>query len=194
MRWVWLLIVAALAGAAAYYFAGSCRPGRAADYFPYRPGMVATYEGKGNEFASYTVRILYHENQKVEWRLDNGGTVMAEVFQIDPNQVTRVYREGESYDADPRLSRPPNASQVVLRGPIKPGTAWTSDGVEHRILSVDETVEAAGQTLTCVVLVEAKHEHSTIRSYYHREYGMVLSVFQSGGDAVESRLAALTGP
>jgi hypothetical protein len=196
MRWYVYVVLGALVGLGILLFwnRGECRPGTAADYFPYRPGMVAVYEGKGNEYASFTIRFLYQEAGRLEWRLDNGGTVMAEVFQVGPDAVTRIYREGEAYDTDKRLTRPPNASDLVLKGPIRKGQTWTSGETQYTILATDETVEAAGQKLTCVVVVEAKMTHSTIRSYYHRQYGWVLNVFESEGTVVESRLKSLTGP
>lgn len=167
----------------------------AADYFPYKPGVRAEYEGKGNEYASYKVDVLYQENNLVEWRRDSGGTVMAEVFKVEPGQVTLVYRQGEAYDKEKRLTRPPNAGQVILKGPVVKGTTWTSGDSTYTILSTSEQVQAMGQTLSDVVLVEQKSEHSTIRQYYHRKYGMVLSVFQSkeAADTVESRLKSVTG-
>lgn len=171
-----------------------CRPGSAVDYFPYQPGMVAEFEGKGNEFASFKIRVLYREDGKLEWRRDTGGTVLAEVFSLQTNQVTRIFREGEVYDDNKRLNQPPNTNEVVLQGPVQVGTTWTSGGATHKITSVSETVQAAGQTLTCVVVVESTTPQSTIRNYYHKQFGWVLSVFESEGTVVESRLKSLTGP
>lgn len=152
------------------------------------------YEGKGNEYASYVVDVLYKENGLLEWRRASGGTTMAEVYRLEPEQVTLVYREGEAYDREKRLGRPPNTNHVVLKAPIKPGTTWKGGDVTYAILSVTERVEAAWTKLTDVVVVEAKYPQSTIRWHYHKTYGMVLSIFESEGSAVESRLESLTGP
>lgn len=166
----------------------------AASYFPYQPGTRLHYEGKGNEYASYTVTVLYRERDRLEWRRDNGGTVLAEVYRITPREVTLVYREGEAYDQEKRLARPANADQVVLQAPVAPGTTWTSGGATFTIRSVSETVAAAGTVLTGVVAVEVKQPAATVRQYYHRRFGLVLSVFESEGTVVESRLQAVTGP
>lgn len=166
----------------------------AADYFPYAPGMKLEYEGLGNEFASWVITVLAREDGKLEWRKDTGGTTMAEVYRLEPDQVTLVYREGEAYDQEPRLDRPANVDQVVLQGPIQPGTAWVADDATHTIVSVTEQVEAVGQKLSDVVVVEATRPTSVMRTYYHKQYGMVLTVFESEGAVVETRLRAVTGP
>ncbi|HYG57253.1 MAG TPA: hypothetical protein VD902_04200 [Symbiobacteriaceae bacterium] len=166
----------------------------AADYFPYTPGVTAVYEGKGNEFASYTIKVLYKENGLLEWRKETGGTTMAEVYRLEPQQVTLIYREGEAYDQAKRLGKPPNVNQSVLKAPITPGTTWKADDVTYTILSTTESVEAVGKKLSDVVVVEAKHPQSTTRWHFHKTYGMVLSVFESEGNVIESRLSTFTGP
>lgn len=168
----------------------ACQPGQAADYFPYHQGTEATYAGKGNEYASFKLKVIHERNGKVEWRKDNGGTVVAEVYHVTPQQVTLVYREGEAYDTNPRMDKPPNQSEPILKGPIQVGTQWTEGNRTYKITAVDASVQALdNQTLTCVVVVETQTPDSLIRNYYHKQYGWVLSVFDPNGAAIESRLA-----
>lgn len=170
-----------------------CQPGQAADYFPYHLGTEATYAGKGNEYASFKLKVVHEVNGKVEWRKDNGGTIMAEVYRVAPQEVTLVYREGEAYDNNPRMDNPPNQSEAILKGPIQVGTEWTEGNRTHRITAVDASVQALGnETLNCVVVVEIQSPESLIQNYYHRQYGWVLSVFDPNGSAIESRLATFT--
>jgi hypothetical protein len=170
-----------------------CQPADAAAYFPYQQGTKATYAGLGNEFASFKVDVIGQGGNKVEWRKDNGGTVMAEVFQVAPQQVTRIYREGEVYDLNPRLNNPPNQSEIILKGPIQVGTQWTAGNTTFTIQSINATVQALGsQTLTCVVKVNAQAPGGVTETYFHKQYGMVLSIFNPGPNQVESRLATFT--
>lgn len=171
----------------------ACQPGEAVDYFPYKAGTQATYAGQGNEYASYKVKVAHQSGDMVEWRKDNGGTVMAEVFQAAPQQVTLIFREGEAYDDNPRLGQPPNQSEPVLKGPVQAGTQWSAGSNTYTIQSVNESVQALNnQTLTCVVMVEVQGSHSLIRNYYHKQYGLVLTVFDPNGSPVESRLSSFT--
>lgn len=171
----------------------TCQPGQAADYFPYHKGTEATYAGKGNEYASFKLRVIHESNGKVEWRKDTGGTVMAEVYQVAPQQVTLIYREGEAYDDNPRMELSPNQSESILKGPIQVGTQWTVGDRTYKITAVDATVQAlGGQTLNCVVAVEVQFPDSLIHNYYHKQYGWVLSVFDPNGSPIESRLATFT--
>jgi hypothetical protein len=171
----------------------ACEPGNAGDYFPYQVGTQATYTGLGNEFASYKVKVVGQGSGKVEWRRDNGGTTLAEVFQVSPAQVEQIYREGEAYDSAPRLGNPPNLSQVILKNPVKAGTTWTSGTTTYTIQNVAASVPALNQTLNCVVAVEAQGQQGPpIRTYFHKQYGIVLTVFDPNGSPVESRLSAFT--
>jgi len=155
-----------------------CKAGQAADYFPYHLGTAATYAGKGNEYATYSVKVIGEAGGKVEWRKDNGGTVMAEVFQVAPQQVTLIYREGEAYDNTLRMNQPANQSQPILKGPVAVGTTWTTGNTTYTITSVDASVQALNQqTLTCAVVVDAQSPNSLIRTYLHKQYGIVLSIF-----------------
>ncbi len=171
----------------------SCQPGQAADYFPYHLGAQASYAGSGNEFASFGIEVIYETGGKVEWRKNDGGTTLAEVYQVTPQQVTLIYREGEAYDNAPRHNQPPNQSEPILKGPIQVGNQWTSGSNTYKIVSTNASVQALGsQTLTCVVVVEVQSGPSLIRNYYHKQYGLVLTVFDPNGSPIESRLATFT--
>lgn len=170
-----------------------CQPGQAADYFPYHQGAVATYAGQGNEFAAFKVKVVGEGGGKVEWRRDTGGTVMAEVYQVAPQQVTLIYREGEAYDNTPRLNNPPNQAEPVLKGPIQAGAQWTAGQNTYKITNINASVQALGnQTLTCVVEVEVQFPNSLIKNYWHKQYGLVYTVFNPGSDQISSRLATFT--
>lgn len=56
--------------------------GKIADFFPIRENTKYVYEGAGNEFAGYDVYIDYASGDKVQQRIENGGTVMARVYEI----------------------------------------------------------------------------------------------------------------
>jgi len=55
------------------------------------------YEGTGNEYASYNVMVDYVNESKVQQRIDNGGTVMANIVEIADGKLTRSYSRGEAY-------------------------------------------------------------------------------------------------
>lgn len=167
----------------------ACQPGHAADYFPYNAGTKVSYAGKGNEYASYTVDVIGKAGTKVEWRRNNGGTVMAEVFDVQPTQVTQIYREPEAYDNTPRMNNPSNTNEIVLKDPIAVGTTWTTANGPLKIVDVNASVPVLNnQVLGCVVVVEATGT-TVNRWYYHRNYGLILTVFDPTGANVESRLA-----
>ena len=57
------------------------------DYFPMKKNTRYVYEGTGNEYASYDVYNDYINGDKVQQRVNNGGTVMANVIEIKDGQA-----------------------------------------------------------------------------------------------------------
>jgi hypothetical protein len=159
----------------------------AAEYFQTKAGTVMTFQGIGNEFAGFTVHVLYANQGKVEWRTTSGGASVAEVFTVRPNDVTRTYRK-EAADMTLRINEPPNLNEILVKGPIRPGTTWQSGGFNYRIIDTDATFSALGRTLKHVLVVEARSENTVLRTFYTKAYGMVGRIFESGGSKIESRL------
>jgi hypothetical protein len=159
----------------------------AAEYFQTKAGTVMTFQGIGNEFAGFSVHVLYASQGKVEWRTTSGGASFAEVFTVRPNEVTRSYHK-EAADMKLRIDEPPNVNEITLKGPIRPGTTWQSGGFTDTITDTDAIFNAMGTTLKHVLVVEARSENTVLRTYYTKAYGMVGRIFESGGSKVESRL------
>ena len=67
------------------------------DYYPVKENTRYVYEGTGNEYASYNVMVDYVNESKVQQRIDNGGTVMANIVKIADGKLTRSYFRGEAY-------------------------------------------------------------------------------------------------
>ena len=67
------------------------------DYYPVKENTRYVYEGTDNEYASYNVMVDYVNESKVQQRIDNGGTVMANIVKIADGKLTRSYSRGEAY-------------------------------------------------------------------------------------------------
>lgn len=173
--------------------ATACQPAAMAQYFPYQVGTHAVYAGIGNEYAAYSTNTILQGSGKAEWRKNNGGTQLAEVFQVTPTAVTMVYQEAEVYNNNSHLNSPPNTNQVILQAPIQVGTTWTSNGATYQIISTTATVTALNnQTLTCAVQVRATSGSGVNDTYFHPTYGIVRNVVGPGPNQVESVLSTFT--
>lgn len=169
------------------------------EYFPFRADTLYRYKGEGNEFASYTLFTDYILDTEIQFRKDNGGTVLAEVLKLAEGRLTRTYQRGEAYFREDYLRNPglrtgAGTEILLLREPLKKGESWDQgDGVIREILGIREKVEAAGKTyealaVTSLMKDEAGAE-SRITEYYAKGIGLIRTVFESpGGDRITSTL------
>ena len=66
-------------------------------YYPIKENTRYIYEGVGNEYASYETYAFYTEDNKVQRRVDNGGTVTAEIVEVGKNEITKLLLKPETY-------------------------------------------------------------------------------------------------
>ena len=91
------------------------------DYFPIQENVRYVYEGVGNEYASYDVTVEFTSDNKVQQRIDNGGTVTARVIEIKDGKLTRLLSRGEQYNSENLLDQV-DEEEVLLMEPLEKGT------------------------------------------------------------------------
>lgn len=170
---------------------------RAEEYFPAEPGMRWEYEGHGMEYASFVREVLYRDGNLVQIMMENGGTRMAQIYEIADDRVIRRYAEAEVYD-DPNLltaGRLADSSEYtpveILRMPAET-EEWTSpDGsVTSTLISSDAVVETPAGTFEHVLVIRSRHKGSSgeMYEYYAPKVGLVKQEFTSEGYVVTSEL------
>jgi len=168
-----------------------------ADYFPLTVGSTWSYLGEGMEYASFTREVVFARGGRGQLQEDNGGTVIAAVYEITDDAITRIYHSGEAYEVEDLLDRvTPSESEseeseqiVILRTPLQVGTTWQTHRYGTRtITAIDAAVETpAGYFENCIV-VKIEGEDSTIHEYFKEGIGLVLREFESEGYRVTSTL------
>lgn len=161
-------------------------------YFPITSGSSWSYQGEGNEYASFTREVSYMQNNRGQFKESNGGTVTTQVFQVTDTDITRVYFLGEDYQAANLFSTgfSPNDNSTVLKAPLQAGTTWISGGIEKRIVSTDAKVTTPAGSFDSCIQVESKHTDSVVYEYFKAGVGMVKREFKSGNETISSSLAA----
>lgn len=161
------------------------------DYFPIKENVKYTYEGKGNEFAFYTVYIDYTSENKVQQRVNNGGTEMAKVLEIKDGKLTLVFIREEVYYRENFLKAESNADDVLLMEPLKQGTTWTlKDSSKKTITNISADVTTpSGNYKAIEVTTEGKNGKTV--DYYAKNVGLVKSVFNPGESEVSSTLSKI---
>ncbi|WP_312700763.1 GerMN domain-containing protein [Sedimentibacter sp.] len=145
----------------------------AEDYFPVVENTKYSYQGEGNEFASYTVYIDYISNNRFQTRTNNGGTETIKVYEFKDNQLTELYSRGETYFREDFTNREFQEGSVVLKPPYT--------GELKQIVTQHGNFDA--------IEVTTESGNGTITNYYAKDVGLVKSIFKSGTSEVSSTLA-----
>lgn len=161
------------------------------DYFPIKNNVRYTYEGKGNEYASYNVYIDYTSEGKVQQRVDNGGTVTAKVIELKDGKLTKLLSRGEAYYRENLLGAKGDEEEILLMEPLAKGTTWTLKDSRVRTItstSVDITTPSGSYK---AIEVETKGPKDKTIDYYAKNVGLIKSVFISGELEIMSSLSKI---
>ena len=148
-------------------------------YFPMKVGYRWEYKGIGNEYASYTQEVLYQRDNKYQVMISNGGTVMANAYEVSKDKIINTYREAENYDSTNVLSKKSNMNIVMIQLPIKVGNTWISEENNYEIIDINKKVVVpAGTFEDCIAIKETFKEGSSYQIfYYKKDIGLVKSEF-----------------
>jgi hypothetical protein len=163
---------------------------RIEDYFPIKGNMRYIYEGKGNEYAAYNMYIDYISGDKVQQRVDNGGTEVVKVIELKDGKLTELFSRAETYYRENFLETKANKNEILLMEPLVKGTTWTLKDSVRTITntSVDITTPAGNYK---AIEVTTENPNGKSMDYYAKNVGLVKSVFASGELEVSSSLSKI---
>jgi hypothetical protein len=162
-----------------------------ADYFSISENTHYVYEGQGMEYAAYDVYAEFIADNKVQQRVDNGGTVMAKIVEIANGKVTETFAKEDAYYRINFLDEGGNKDEILLMEPLETGTTWTlADGRVRTITATEAAVSTPAGDYTALE-VTTEGTDSTIVQYYAKDVGLVKSVFVSGDAQIVSALSRI---
>lgn len=161
------------------------------DYYPYKENVKYEYEGKGNEYASFTVFVDYIKEGKLQLRKNNGGTELVNVLENKNGELKLIFSKEEAYYREDFTSKPSNKNEILLKEPLVKGTSWTlPDGSKRYISNVNVQVDTAmGNFKTLEVTTEGKSSKTI--DYYALNTGLIKTVSISDSLEVSSTLKML---
>lgn len=161
------------------------------DYYPIKENTRYVYEGSGNEYASYHTYIDYTSDGKFQQRVDNGGTVMANVFEIKDGKLIKKYSRGEAYYRENLLNKTDGDEEILLKEPLEKGTAWTlSDSSTRTITNIDAAVSTPSGDYKAIEVTTEGENGQTI-DYYAKNVGLVKTKFVYEDTEVTSSLSKI---
>ncbi len=158
------------------------------DYFPMLKDTLYSYEGTGNEYASYYLYNDYLNDNKVQQRINNGGTEAIRVIELKDGKLIRVFYRGEAYYKENFLNAVEGDPEVLLMEPLVVGNFWTLKGsVKRTITNTEAEVTTPTGSYKAIEVTTDTPQGKTL-DYYSKNVGLVKSVFKSGELEVISTL------
>lgn len=161
------------------------------EYYPIKENTKYSYEGEGNEYASYTVFVDYSSDDRIQTRTNNGGTEVVNVLEVKDDQLTLLYSRGETYFRQNFLNDEYEGGKILLKGPLKEGNSWDYD--EKTSASITglskEVVTSLGNYKALEVTLEG--EQGKTVNYYAKDVGLVKTISTGEGYEVSSTLSSI---
>lgn len=172
------------------------------NYYPIKKDTRYTYKGSGNEFASYSVYTEYTDEDRniIQQRVDNGGTVLAEIIEVKDGEIRKIFSRSESYYRENLIrdsileNIKKEDKEILLKEPIEKGNSWTlNDGRVRVITNVSADVSTIKGKYEAVEVttsgpVDSKTPNDKTVDYYVKDIGLVKSIFSSDAMKVTSEL------
>lgn len=160
------------------------------DYYPFKSNVKYTYEGKGNEYASYTVFVDYLTSNREQIRIDNGGTEAVKVLENKDGELRLIFSQGEIYYRENFTTKSNSKPEILLKEPLVKGTSWALDGGKTRSITgtaVDITTPSGNYK--CIEVTTTGGGNTT-KDYYALNKGLVKSVFIAGSTSNTSEISS----
>lgn len=163
-------------------------------WVPRIENALYTYNGEGNEFASFTRYPQFNQENYYQVAISNPGTTVVEILEYREDEIVRTFQMGEVYYRDNFTSigttDGDTAEEAVLKLPIEVGTSWSGTESTYEITAVNYEVEVPAGTYETIEVTNT-FEESVTKRYYAEDVGLVLEVTELEDGEVSSELEAI---
>lgn len=158
------------------------------DIYPFVSNTMYDYEGKGNEYASYTVWVDYIKGNRIQLRINNGGTEVSRVIENKNGELKLIYSREETYFREDFTSKKANKNEILIKEPIAKGTSWTlPDGRKRYISNMDVNVSTPAGNFKAVEVTTEGKDYKDI-DYYAPNKGLIKTEYVAKGMNVTSTI------
>lgn len=159
--------------------------------FPIKENTKYSYEGEGNEFATYTMYIDYINGDRIQTRTNNGGSEVVRVLELKNGQLTELFLRGETYFRENFTDETFETGKILLKEPLKEGTSWSNgENSTSTITSASKEVVTTQGNVNAIE-VTTKNSQGTTIEYYAKDKGLVKTINKGEGYEVSSTLSQI---
>ncbi len=155
-------------------------------FLPLVEGTVYTFGGEGNEYAPFRRVMQIVDGDHAQIYDNNGGTVIALVYQVTDQNIVMKKQIGEFYEEDmnliPDVKDKKENGLIVLKGPLEVGHQWETNGQTRTIVALMEPVTVPAGTFTDTIKIEARYPDHDMRLYEYYAVGIGLVLREFVGD------------
>ncbi|WP_342601017.1 hypothetical protein MHB48_08395 [Psychrobacillus sp. FSL H8-0483] len=138
---------------------------------------TAQFKGEGNEYASYSLKTQYINDNYVATYEDNGGTIVQRIYKISEDNISLLAENGEAYEAEiPSIEELESMPviDIYLATPLEVGTKFNG----WEITSTSDTLQTDLQTFENVIVIEKAEEQGNVtRKYFAKDFGEIKREF-----------------
>lgn len=160
-------------------------------FYPLKVGNIWEYEGDGTEYSTFVQRVVYGKDNRYQINIENGGTVMANILEVNRDNIRNTYKSGEIYNNEDFLDKKRNVNIILLQTPLEKGNFWISEENHYEIIDTAADIAVpAGRFKDCIaVRMTFKDNTSNMIYYYKAGIGLIQSEFRTdAGDLATSKL------
>lgn len=162
------------------------------DYYPFVENLIMDYEGIGNEYAEQTRIIEFIEENKIQVKILNPGTIFVKVLEYSNGELREVFSEGEFYHIENMLNSNRNSDNIILKEPLEVGNSWTNlDGDNIEITSLNKEIETPHGKYKALEVTKKFESGAVEKSYYGKNIGFIGSVYEDGDFQVKTLLKSI---
>lgn len=134
---------------------------------------TAQFKGEGNEYAFYSLKTRYINDNYVVTYEDNGGTIVQRVYKISEDSISVLAENGEAYEEKIPSMEELESMPVIdiyLATPLEVGTEFNG----WEITSTTDTLQTDLQTFENVMVIEKTEEQGNVtRKYFAKDFGEI---------------------
>lgn len=161
------------------------------DFYPFKENVSYVYEGKGMEYASFTINVDYIKDNRIQIRKNNGGTETVSVIEKKDGELLTILSKNECYYRENFLSKIENQSNILIKEPIVKGTSWIlPDGRKRSISNVDMEVITNAGNFKAIEVTTVESNGTTV-DYYGINVGLIKTIYKTGDTEVSSSLSKI---
>lgn len=161
------------------------------DYFPSKENYKYTYEGEGNEYATYTIFTDFITENRIQTRINNGGTETVTVYELKDGELIELLSIGETYYRQNFTDTTNSDGKIILKEPLTKDNSWTSsNGEKSTITNVDIEISTQIAEYRALEVTVEGNNYKTI-NYYAQDVGLVKTVNTGEDYEVSSTLSII---